>query len=206
MTLTLSRDKVVACRQPFNHAPPPFLSFLPSRIFPVFTGILCIFQENIGMQSSRNLHRRDPNLVRSPMPPILHQKTTGSLLWNRFFIGCRSETLVLQSSRNHHRRDPQSVRSPMPLILHQKTTGSLLWSRFFIGCQSVRSPTQPALAEKATPINRYSPNKPDCQSGLPVDPTAPIRVCSFQPSLSTPFATSPTLSSCSKARYNHSTT
>ncbi|PKI74107.1 hypothetical protein CRG98_005486 [Punica granatum] len=96
--------------------------------------------------------------------------------------------------------DSQSVRSPMPPILRQKTTGSLLWSRFFIGCESVRSPTQLALSEKATPINRYSPDKPDCQSGLPVDPTAPIRVCSFQPSLPTPFATSPTLSSCSEAR------
>ncbi|PKI40720.1 hypothetical protein CRG98_038901 [Punica granatum] len=41
---------------------------------------------------------------------------------------------------------------------------------------SVRSPTQPALHEKATPINRYSPDKLDCQSGLPVDPTAPIRI------------------------------
>ncbi|PKI76307.1 hypothetical protein CRG98_003313 [Punica granatum] len=116
------------------------------------------------------------------MPPILHQKTTESLLWNRFFIGCQLENLGVKSSRNHRRRDPQ--RNP--------------WS--------IRSPTQPALREKATPINRYSPNKPDCQSGPPVDPTAPIRVCSFQPSLPTPFATSPTLCSCSEARYNLSTT
>ncbi|PKI57869.1 hypothetical protein CRG98_021739 [Punica granatum] len=29
-------------------------------------------------------------------------------------------------------------------------------------------------AKKVTPINRYSPNKPDCQSGLPADPTSPI--------------------------------
>ncbi|PKI64645.1 hypothetical protein CRG98_014961 [Punica granatum] len=53
----------------------------------------------------------------------------------------------------------------MPPILHQLTTGILLWSRFFIGCQSVRSPTQLALCEMATPINRNSPDKPDCQSG-----------------------------------------
>ncbi|PKI64870.1 hypothetical protein CRG98_014737 [Punica granatum] len=52
----------------------------------------------------------------------------------------------------------------------------------------------------AAPINRYSPDKPNYQSGLLVDPTSPIRVCSFQPSLPTPFATSPTLSSCSEAR------
>ncbi|PKI58080.1 hypothetical protein CRG98_021507 [Punica granatum] len=103
-TLTLPRDKVVACGEPFNHASPPFLSFLPSRIFPIFTSFLCIFQENLGM------------------------------------------------------RDPRSIRSP----------------------------TQPALREKATQIDRCDPDKLDCQSGLPVDPTAPTRVCSFQGAESIP--------------------
>ncbi|PKI64022.1 hypothetical protein CRG98_015554 [Punica granatum] len=34
---------------------------------------------------------------------------------------------------------------------------------------------QPTPCEKATLINRYSPNKSDCQSGLPADPTSPIQ-------------------------------
>ncbi|PKI66309.1 hypothetical protein CRG98_013271 [Punica granatum] len=66
------------------------------------------------------------------------------------------ENLDVQSSRNHCSHDPRSLRSPELPTLHQNTTGSLRESRFF--------PSYPV-----------SPNKPDCQSGLLVDPIAPIR-------------------------------
>ncbi|PKI65484.1 hypothetical protein CRG98_014142 [Punica granatum] len=44
---------------------------------------------------------------------------------------------------------------------------------------------QPTPRKKATPINRYSLDKPDCQLSLPADPTSPIRVSSFQGAEST---------------------
>ncbi|PKI54257.1 hypothetical protein CRG98_025351 [Punica granatum] len=52
------------------------------------------------------------------------------------------------------------------------------------------------------PARKFHPDQPvqPRQARLPVDPTAPVRVCLFQPSLPTPFATSPTLTSCSEAR------
>ncbi|PKI48576.1 hypothetical protein CRG98_030995 [Punica granatum] len=51
--------------------------------------------------------------------------------------------------------------------------------------QPVRNPTQLALREKATQIDRCCLDKSDCQSGLPVDSTAPTWVCSFQGAEST---------------------
>ncbi|PKI74770.1 hypothetical protein CRG98_004788 [Punica granatum] len=45
--------------------------------------------------------------------------------------------------------------------------------------QSLRNPMQPAPHEKANPINWYSLDKPDCQSGLPVNLIAPVLVTHF---------------------------
>ncbi|PKI70622.1 hypothetical protein CRG98_008996 [Punica granatum] len=67
--------------------------------------------------------------------------------------------------------------------------------------------TQPALREKPTQIDRCGPDKSDYQSGLPVDPTAPTRVCSFQgaePTSQTRFFDFPRLFSHPGVRYNHS--
>ncbi|PKI37509.1 hypothetical protein CRG98_042107 [Punica granatum] len=44
----------------------------------------------LGLNLATTTYHCDPQLVRSPMLPTLHQKTTGSLLWSRFFIGCQS--------------------------------------------------------------------------------------------------------------------
>ncbi|PKI60433.1 hypothetical protein CRG98_019174 [Punica granatum] len=46
-------------------------------------------------------------------PPILHQKTTGSLLWNHFFIGCQSGVILgqlgVQRNRPCAKRPPRST-------------------------------------------------------------------------------------------------
>ncbi|PKI69607.1 hypothetical protein CRG98_009999 [Punica granatum] len=90
--------------------------------------------------------------------------------------GASRENLRVQSSRNQRRRDPHSVKNP----------------------------TQLAPREKNTPINRYSPDKPDCQSGLPADRTAsrvfqPTRLHQFgsfqaaEPTSRAPFSDFPRL-------------
>ncbi|PKI71973.1 hypothetical protein CRG98_007656 [Punica granatum] len=118
-----------------------FSPFSLLRFFQFFTCFICIFQENLGEQSSRNHCKRNPQPLKSREPLTLHQNITGSLRESRFFPTYPVESILPS------RRDPQSL-------------GNL---------------TQLAPPEKTTPINRYSPDKPDCQSSLPVNLTAPIR-------------------------------
>ncbi|PKI71970.1 hypothetical protein CRG98_007653 [Punica granatum] len=70
-------------------------------------------------------------------------------------------------------RQKESGAADLALKYQRESPGEPFLS--YLPSRSLGNPTQLAPHEKATLINRYSPDKPDCQSGLPVDPTAPIR-------------------------------